>query len=361
MTEILLRLKTLFVIVMICALVVAACSKVMSRGGRDIKSINYKDGKFKNTIPVRDITVGEYIKMTWRFFFGSKDGRVPKQPLPVVEPEALHNPASSEIQYNWLGHSSLILEIEGKRMLLDPVFSERASFTRLVGPKKFHPNPISLEHLPRIDMILISHNHYDHLDKSVVDHFKDSDVRFVVPLGIKNLLIKWGVRDEEITELDWWEQYELDGLTVVSTPARHFSSRGLFDRDMAFWTSWAILGKKHKVFFSGDTGMTPEFSNIGKKLGPFDVTFIKMAAYSKMWPEIHLTPEEAVQAHIMLRGRRLVPIHWGSFDLAFHSWKEPIERIIVAADKVSVSLLTSRIGETVVPSEHENSFWWREL
>lgn len=361
MVGLLSKIKTLIMVGLICALVVMSCSTVMSRGNQDIKSVNYKDGVFKNTVPVRDITTGEYMKMTWRFFFGSKDGRVPKKPLPVVEPEAFHNPASSEIQYNWLGHSSLILEIEGKRLLLDPVFSERASFTGLIGPKKFHQNPISLEHLPHIDMVLISHNHYDHLDKLVVDHFKDSDVQFVVPLGIRNLLIKWGIGSERITELDWWEHHELDGLTVVSTPARHFSSRGLFDRDKALWTSWSILGENHKVFFSGDTGMTPEFSEIGQRLGPFDITFIKMAAYSEMWPEIHLTPEEAVQAHIMLRGRQLVPIHWGSFDLAFHSWQEPIERMVVAADREDIELLTSRIGETVVPSEHKNSFWWRDL
>ncbi len=325
------------------------------------KSVNYKNGKFVNTVPVKEFSLKESIIIGWIFLFGSKDGRVPKQTLPVVKPEPFQEPPCSAIKYNWLGHSSILLELEGKRILLDPVFSERISFTRFFGPKRFHPTPLTLEELPHIDMVLISHNHYDHLDKKVVDHFKNSEVHFIVSLGIKSLLIKWGVKSEKIFELDWWAEIELDGLTVVSTPARHFSNRGAFDVDKTLWTSWAILGKNHKAYFSGDTGITPQFSEIGEKFGPFDLTFIKMGAYGEMWPDVHLNPEEAVQAHIMLRGRQLVPIHWGTFDVAFHSWQEPIERIIAAAEKDNISLLTSEIGETVIPTEHENSYWWRGL
>jgi L-ascorbate metabolism protein UlaG (beta-lactamase superfamily) len=324
-------------------------------------SAHFKDGRFVNTPPVRGLSSGDFVKMLWRFFFGRRDGRVPAHELPVVRPEKFREPASSAIQYIWLGHSSILLEIEGKRLLLDPVFSRRASFSRFVGPKRFHPAPLSLEELPHIDMVLISHNHYDHLDRLVVDHFKGSQVRFLVPLGVRALLLKWGVGSERVTELDWWEDYVFDGLTVVSTPARHFSGRGLCDRDETLWTSWAILGEHHRVFFSGDTGMTPRFTDIGERYGPFDITFIKMAAYDQMWPDIHLTPEEAVRAHIMLRGARLVPIHWGTFALAFHPWREPIERLVRAAAENGVSILTSKIGETVVPAEHENSFWWREV
>ena len=356
------KLKVLIVTGLLAvALTVISSSMSEDKGETITNSENYKDGKFVNAIPNKEYTTVEYIRMTWDFFFGDKDGRSPKQPLPVVEPKAFHNPASSVIQYTWLGHSSIILELEGKRLLLDPVFSERISFSQLIGPKRFHPTPIPLEQLPHIDMVLMSHNHYDHLDTLVVDHFKTSEVDFVVPLGIKSWLIKRGVKSENVTELDWWEDYELDGLTVVSTPARHFSGRGLFDRDEAFWTSWAILGENHKAFFSGDTGMTPQFNDIGEKFGPFDITFMKIGAYDEQWPDMHINPEEAVQAHLMLKGNQLVPIHWGTFDLAFHSWQEPIERTIVAADKNNVSLLTSRIGETVIPTEHENSYWWRDV
>jgi L-ascorbate metabolism protein UlaG (beta-lactamase superfamily) len=345
----------------IYVVVIVLCISITSRGTSDMKSVSYKSGKFVNSVPVKEFSLKESIVIGWIFLFGSKEGRVPKQTLPVIKPEPFQEPPYSAIKYNWLGHSSILLEIEDKRILLDPVFSERISFTQLFGPKRFHPTPLSLEELPQIDMVLISHNHYDHLDKKVVNHFKNSAVDFFVPLGIKSLLIKWGVRSEKVYELNWWEEIELDGLTVVSTPARHFSNRGAFDVDKTLWTSWSIIGKKHKAYFSGDTGITPQFSEIGEKFGPFDLTFIKIGAYGEMWPDVHLNPEEAVQAHIMLRGRQLVPIHWGTFDVAFHSWQEPIERIIVAAEKDKVSLLTSMIGETVIPFEHENSYWWRGL
>lgn len=326
-------------------------------------SVNYKKGKFVNTVPVRDYSIGEIIGITWKWFFSAKEGRVPKQPLPVVKPNLQNSAASSAIQYNWLGHSSILLEMEGKRILLDPVFSERISPSQSFGPKRFHPNPLPLEQLPQIDLVLISHNHYDHLDKLVIDHFKNSKFHFIVPLGNKNLLIKWGVKRENVTELDWWREYDTGGLKIVSTPARHGSGRGflLSDRDKALWTSWTILGENYRVFFSGDTGMTLEFSEVGEKYGPFDVTFIKIGAYSEMWAEYHLNPEEAVRVHIMLKGNQLVPIHWGTFDLGLHHWQEPIERLIAAAEKNKISLLTSKIGETVIPSEHENSFWWRAL
>lgn len=326
-----------------------------------MNSVNYKNGKFVNAVPNKEYSVGEHVKMLWEFFFGGNDGRVPKKPLPVVALNEFQTPPASAIQYSWLGHSTLILELEGKRFLLDPVFSERASFSRWVGPKRFHPTPITLEELPHIDAVLISHNHYDHLDRMAIEHMMEKDVQFHVPLGVAKLLRKWGVRKEKIVELDWWDETKVGGIRVVATPARHFSARGLFDRDEALWVSWSIVGARQKAFFSGDTGMTPQFSEIGERLGPFDITFIKIGAYDEQWPDIHLNPEEAVQAHVMLKGHQLVPIHWGTFDLGLHTWQEPIERFVVAAEKENVSIVTSRIGETVVPSEHENSYWWRKL
>jgi L-ascorbate metabolism protein UlaG (beta-lactamase superfamily) len=354
------KLKALFVTGLSVAVIVSCCS-IAIKNDEIMNSPNFKKGKFVNVVPNKDYTFGEYVRMTWDFFFGDKDGRSPKQPLPVSAPEDFISPPASAIQYNWLGHSSIILELEGKRFLLDPVFSERASFTQWMGPKRFHPTPISLEELPQIDAVLISHNHYDHLDRLVIEHMKEKDTLFYVPLGIAELLVKWGVKKERIIEFDWWDETKVRDIRVIATPARHFSARGIGDRDEAFWVSWSIVGENHRVFFSGDTGMTPQFSEIGERLGPFDITFMKIGAYDVQWPDMHIDPEEAVQAHLMLKGDQLVPIHWGTFDLGLHHWQEPIERLIAAAKKENVSILSSRIGETVVPSEHINNYWWRDV
>jgi L-ascorbate metabolism protein UlaG (beta-lactamase superfamily) len=354
------KLKALFLAGLSAAVIVSCCS-IAIKDDEIMKSPSFKNGKFVNAVPNKEYTTGEYVRMTWEFFFGDKDGRVPKDPLPVVVPEKFSSPPSNTIQYAWLGHSSIILELEGKRFLLDPVFSERASFSQWIGPKRFHPTPISLEELPHIDAVLISHNHYDHLDRMVIEHMKGNDTQFYVPLGIKKLILKWGIKEENIVEFDWWDETEIGGIRVISTPARHFSARGVLDRDEAFWASWSIVGEKHNVFFSGDTGMTPQFSEIGERLGPFDITFMKIGAYDEQWPDMHIDPEEAVQAHLMLRGDQLVPIHWGTFDLGLHHWQEPVERLIVAAEKENVSILSSKIGETVVPSEHINSYWWQGM
>jgi L-ascorbate metabolism protein UlaG (beta-lactamase superfamily) len=354
------KLKALIVTCLVVAVVISCCS-IIKRDDETMKSSNFKNGRFVNAVPNKEYNTSEYVKMTWEFFFGGNDRRVPKNRLPVVAPKEFQTPPASDLQYVWLGHSSLILELEGKRFLLDPVFSERASFSQWMGPKRFHTTPISLEGLPHIDAVLISHNHYDHLDRMVIEYMKGKDALFYVPLGIAELLVKWGVKKERILEFDWWDEARVGDIRVIATPARHFSSRGIFDRDKTFWVSWSMIAKEHKVIFSGDTGMTPQFSEIGERLGPFDITFMKIGAYDVQWPDMHIDPEEAVQAHLMLKGGQLAPIHWGTFDLGLHHWQEPIERLIVAADNANISLLTSRIGETVTPEDHENSLWWRGL
>lgn len=353
-------LKTLFLTGLSAAVIVSCCS-IAIKDDEIMKSPSFKKGRFVNAVPNKEYTLGEYARMTWDFFFGDKSGRVPKHPLPVVAPEDFSSPPSNTVQYNWLGHSSVILELEGKRFLLDPVFSERVSFSQWIGPKRFHPTPVSLEELPHVDAVLISHNHYDHLDRMVIEHMKEKDTLFYVPLGIRDRLVRWGVKKESIVEFDWWDETEVGSIRVIATPARHFSARGIVDRDEAFWASWSIVGENHNVFFSGDTGMTPQFDEIGERLGPFDITFMKIGAYDKQWPDMHIDPEEAVKAHLMIRGKQLVPIHWATFDLGLHHWQEPVERLIVAAEKENVTLILAGIGETVVPAEHENRFWWRGL
>jgi L-ascorbate metabolism protein UlaG (beta-lactamase superfamily) len=210
--------------------------------------------------------------------------------------------------------------------------------------------------------VAISHNHYDHLDEGTLRRMKDWDARFVVPLGVGARLLRWGIPAARITELDWWERLRVGDVEVVSTPARHASGRGLLDKDRTLWTSYAFVGPRHRVYFSGDTGMFPGFREIGERLGPFDLTMIESGAYNRAWPDWHLGPEQAVEAHGMVRGRTLLPIHWGLFDLAAHAWTEPVERVLAAAKGTGTSVVVPRPGQSVEP-EAPPPFqrWWPDL
>jgi L-ascorbate metabolism protein UlaG (beta-lactamase superfamily) len=261
----------------------------------------------------------------------------------------------------WLGHSTLIIEIEGKRILTDPIWSERASPVQFAGPKRFTPPLIPLDELPPIDAVVISHDHYDHLDTATIEALKDH-VEFFVPLGIGAHLESWGVDPERIHEMDWWEEAKIGGLRVVCTPARHFSGRSLRDRNHTLWASWSIIGEKRRAFFSGDTGLFPELSEIGERLGPFDITMIETGAYNQRWANMHMGPEQAVIAHRALRGKILLPIHWGLFNLALHSWVEPAERLRVVARRDGDLIAQPRPGvlltmQLPVPQEK----WWPDV
>lgn len=262
----------------------------------------------------------------------------------------------------WLGHSSLLIEIDGRRVLTDPVFSERCSPWTFYGPRRFHPPPIPLEELPALDLVLISHDHYDHLDYRTIVALNERVPRFVVPLGVGAHLAYWGVAQEKIIERDWWQSTDVADLRLIATPARHFSGRTLWDRDRTLWASWVIAGPRHRVYFSGDTAMLPQFTEIGKRYGPFDATMIEVGAYNAMWPDVHLGPEQAVQAHLMVRGRLLFPIHWGTFNLALHAWTEPVERLAVAATKYGVRWVSPRPGQWIEPAVPPAvQAWWPKL
>jgi L-ascorbate metabolism protein UlaG (beta-lactamase superfamily) len=324
------------------------------------KSPNFKDGKFINAEP---LNMGNFFKITWKYMFSKSEKSVPTKPIPIenINQKNFFEPPSEAIKFYWLGHSSIILEMDKKRIIFDPVFSKRASPVQWAGPKRFHPTPLELTDLPKIDAVLISHDHYDHLDESFIKYAKDRDLEFIVPLAIGKYLKDWGVKEEKITELDWWGEFNLDGLKIISVPARHFSSRGLFDRDETQWCSFVVVGKSQKVYFSGDTGFTKYFNEISSKFAPFDLTFIKIGAYSKLWANVHLNPEEAVETHRILKGKVMVPIHWATFDLALHSWYEPIDRLIKAAGNEN-KILIPRIGEGVsIGSEHKSNFWWESV
>jgi L-ascorbate metabolism protein UlaG (beta-lactamase superfamily) len=327
-------------------------------------SENYKNGKFQNPVPTTMIAKGKYWQVTKEYLSGGQEHRKPESPLPValLTNEDFHNPPSQELRLIWLGHSTILIEFEGKRYLLDPVFSQRSSPVQWIGPKRFQPVPLGVEDVPALDAVIISHNHYDHLDKSAVRKLADKTKAYYVPLGIGKILESWGIDSDKISESDWWDEIVQGQIKFVCTPARHFSGRGLFDRNETLWCSWAIIGQKSRIYFSGDTGMFAGFSQIGEMYGPFDVTFLKIGAYNKAWPDIHLNPEEAVQAHIQLKGQQFIPIHWGTFDLGLHSWYEPVERLTVAAEKANIRFSIPQQGEIISPPQFgKDKFWWKQI
>ncbi|MGE3800380.1 MAG: MBL fold metallo-hydrolase [Candidatus Kapaibacterium sp.] len=325
-------------------------------------SSQYREDHFVNTLPA--IQTGMSLSVAIDFFFKSNPYGTPKDSLPVVSRKGsdfITSPAS-DLRVTWFGHSSLLVEIEGVRILTDPVWSDRAAPTSFMGPKRFHPVPISLEDLPPLDAVVISHDHYDHLDYETITALANRVPRFIVPLGVGAHLEYWGVAPERITELDWWEQTELNGIDVVCTPARHFSGRFLNDRNATLWGSWAFIGNERRAFFSGDGALFPGFEEIGNRLGPFDIAMMEVGAYNAAWSDVHMGPEQSVQAATMVQAKLMLPIHWGTFNLASHGWTEPAERAIVAAEKVNLPIVFPRPGESVVP---ENPLplekWWPKL
>lgn len=287
----------------------------------------------------------------------------PSVPLPVREIPAVElvEPADEAKVYR-LGHSSVLIHLDGKTVLTDPVFSERASPVQWMGPRRFHPLPFELASLPRIAAVVISHDHYDHLDKGSILALDEKVERFLVPLKVGEHLRRWGIADDKVVELDWWQSHAVGSLKFTATPAQHFSGRGLGDRDETLWAGWAIEGREGKIFFSGDSGYFDGFREIGKRLGPFDLTLIETGAYNALWSKIHMLPEQSVQAHIDLGGRAMMPVHNSTFDLALHDWFEPLERAAAAAWESNVRLLTPLIGAPVAIKKPElTAYWWQDL
>lgn len=232
-----------------------------------------------------------------------------------------------------------------------------------IGPKRFFEPPLPIDELPALDAVVISHDHFDHLDKPTIIALKGRVPLFAVPLGVGTYLEQWGVDPEHIVERDWWGEVQIGQLTLTATPARHFSGRSLVmsDQNKTLWSGWSIAGPYHRVYFSGDTAMFPGFSDIGKRLGPFDLTMIEAGAYDAMWPDVHIGPEQAVEAHRMVRGHLMMPVHWGTFDLAMHNWTEPVERLLAASDQ-GVNIVVPKPGESFDPADPpELARWWPEL
>ncbi len=290
----------------------------------------------------------------------------PSNPIPLAADPSPER--ASDLAVTWYGHSSVLIEVDGFRILADPVWGERVSPSPTIGPARLHPVPVALSALPEIDAVIISHDHYDHLDLPTIDELtRDRDVVFCVPIGVGGHLRAWGVPEARIVELDWDQAHVLhrDGrsLKVVCTEARHFSGRGL-TRNSTQWASWSLVGPEHAVFFGGDTGFTERFKLIGDHFGPFDLTLLPIGAYDPLWPDVHTNPEEAVAIHQLIAkpGAPLVPVHWATFNLAFHDWHEPVERLLAAADEAGVTTIipmpggrVDRGAGPVVPGPGE---WW---
>lgn len=319
--------------------------------------------KYENQIPTSaGMSFNSLISMLRDSIRGSAERR-PAANMPIVKCEPAESlNASDNPQVTWFGHSAFLLEMEGRRLLFDPMLGKRPSPVSWAGTKRYSTRlPIEPEDFPAIDAIIISHDHYDHLDSSSIRRLKDKTERFIVPLGVRRRLIQMGVPAEQITEHHWWNEFSFMGFTVACTPARHFSGRGLFDRNSTLCCSWVIAGRETKVFFSGDSGYGPHFKEIGRKYGPFDLTLMECGQYDERWSNIHMMPEETVQAHLDVGGELLIPIHWAAFTLAFHAWNEPVERVTKAAQALKVNIATPKIGEKVrlYTADYPSQPWWR--
>lgn len=326
------------------------------------KSSLYRNGRFENIDGHKPILQGPAWKVWKEWIFGNQK-RVPEKPLEVrkVRPENLTG-APGELRVTWLGHSSVIIEMEGLLILTDPVLGKRPSPLPFLGPRRYHRAlPIEPENIPMLDAVIISHDHYDHLDYDTILRLKERARRFITPLGVGAYLEKWGIPRERITELDWWGKTTVGGfLEVIAAPGQHFSGRSLFRRNDTLWASWVLKGKKFRLFFSGDSGYSPSFREIGRRFGPFDITLMENGQYNEKWRRVHMLPEESFQAHRDLRGRVMIPIHWGTYCLSVHDWYEPAERLLLAARGHESSIVIPRIGETytsgtVLPLTR----WWR--
>lgn len=325
------------------------------------KSPNYIDGIFQYPINTPLMTKdASYLKMI-QLQFTKDQAREPIKLLPSIKTD-LKKPPLSKFVITWFGHSSYLIQLEGKNILVDPVFGKAASPVAFFGAKRFPGTEVySLEDMPPLDAVIFSHDHYDHLDYEVVSKLNASSVKFYMPLGVGAHLEKWGIDTNRIIEFDWWEKAELaPGFTLTSTPARHFSGRNLTDRGKTLWTSYVLQTDSAKLYIGGDSGYGPHFKEIGEKYGPFDITILECGQYHTYWPLIHMMPEETVQAHLDLKGKVLLPVHWGKFALAFHPWREPIERLLTEANVKSVKVTTPLIGEQIFPDKNlPKTKWWR--
>ena len=328
------------------------------------KSKHYKDGKFLNNGGIKmEMSLKDSFKAMW-ILFKSNSKAEPNKNIAVQKVDSISIANyNSKTRFIWFGHSTFLLQIKGKNLLIDPMFGDVPAPNPLLGNKRFSNElPIEIEKLPSIDAVLITHDHYDHLDYESIQKLKDKVKLFFTPLGIGIHLLKWGVEKERIIELDWWQEIKFDDLTIRCTPAQHFSGRGISDREKTLWCSWIIQSADENLFFSGDSGYASHFKEIGEQYGPFDFAFMECGQYNNLWPLVHMFPEETAQAGLDIKAKKMMPIHWGAFKLASHSWTEPVERISKKAKELNVDLVIPKIGEIIeigLNDSEEIYPWWR--
>jgi len=327
-------------------------------------SPRFIDGTFKNTHATTQLQKGTGFSTFGEYFTG-KQTRSPPAPLPSEDPlPAWQQVPETGLRTTWLGHSTVMIEIGGVRIVTDPVWGNRASPVSFAGPKRFQPVPVTIPALPKLDAVIVSHDHYDHLDYPTIVQLAKIDVPFFTSLGVGKHLEAFGIAASRITELDWWETATVprSEVTITAAPSQHFSGRGVSDRNHALWSSFAVKSAKHSVFFSGDTGLTNEYEEIRRRLGPFDVVMLEVGAFHPSWGDIHLGPENALKALKLLGGGMLLPVHWGTFNLALHAWDEPAETLVKLATADDVKLLMPKLGAASEPARIEVlDPWWRNV
>ncbi|MFA9217726.1 MAG: MBL fold metallo-hydrolase [Sphingomonadaceae bacterium] len=318
-------------------------------------------GNYRNPVRMHKMGLLKGLGVMLRFLFDKPADTVPRQPIPVHALTAADLLAAPDHSLFRLGHSTVLLKLHQQFWLTDPVFSERASPVQWAGPQRFHAPPITIAELPPITGVILSHDHYDHLDYAAVMALAAKTEHFIAPLGVGDTLIKWGIPAHKVQQLNWWDSTRVAGLHLTATPAQHFSGRGMFDGNSTLWASWVIDSGEARVFFSGDSGYFAGFKEIGERFGPFDLAMVETGAYDAQWPDIHMQPEESLQAHLDVRGKVLLPIHNGTFDLSLHAWSDPFERIAALAAERRLPLATPEIGwrlDLRAPA-HEDAWWSR--
>lgn len=325
-------------------------------------SANFKGGVFVNLVSTNmDMGLSEVPALLMEYMNDAVQ-REPAGQLPVRWDEGTKEEVDSLAYITWYGHSAVLLEMEGKRILLDPMLGPASSPVPFLTKRFAYEQGIDLSAIKDIDAVLISHDHYDHLDYVTITTIMEEVGHFYTALGVGEHLRRWGVPDDKITELDWWQVSFLENIELVAAPARHFSGRGFSDRNKTQWASWVIRGKNNRVYFSGDGGYGPHFDHIGKAYGPFDFAMVECGQYNERWAEIHMMPEESVQAGVDLNAEVVMPIHWGAFNLSLHDWRDPVLRAQQAAVTANVNLVSPYIGERFeIHQQFVSENWWEQL
>lgn len=344
--------------VLVFRMPVFGASSAAGQSERLRRSPQFRADHFENTPPLKDESD---LKKTIQNYLKGQE-RKPRAEVPVVKLAAAEFSKSPEqgLRAYWFGHSSVLIEIDGIRVMTDPVFSEYASPFQWIGPKRLHPVPLPLEQMPALDAVLISHDHYDHLDMTAVKYLGAKGTQFFVPLGVGADLLRWGIPPQQIQEMDWWDSASIKGVQVHCAPARHYSGRKGVDNS-TLWSGWLVRGPQHSFYYSGDTGYSSQFAETRARLGTVELALLKVGAYGDTWLDIQMDPESAVQAQQDLGAQVLLPVHWATFNLSYHSWKEPIVRTLKAAGKAGVQVITPAPGQKFeFGKPFENRTWFQQ-